>query len=106
MSSQSAWRLPRDPDGLAWLLLDKPGASANVLSRDVLVELDGQIAALERDPPRGLVLRSAKPSGFIAGADIKEFRELGDLETAYRPGKRGARGPARRSVGRWPPMPR
>src|SRR5690606_1228823 len=26
------------------------------------------------DPPRGLVLRSAKDRGFIAGADIREFR--------------------------------
>ena len=28
---------------------------------------------IERAPPRGLLIRSGKPSGFIAGADINEF---------------------------------
>ncbi|MCU0759929.1 MAG: 3-hydroxyacyl-CoA dehydrogenase NAD-binding domain-containing protein [Steroidobacteraceae bacterium] len=83
MERESAWRLRRDGDGLAWLLLDKPGASTNVLSRDVLVELDACLAGLERDPPRGLVLRSAKAGGFVAGADIKEFDGLDSVETAY-----------------------
>ena len=83
MERESAWRLQRDPDGLAWLLLDKPGTSTNVLSKDVLLELDAQLVELGRDPPRGLVLRSAKPSGFVAGADIKEFRGLDSVETAF-----------------------
>ncbi|MCP5472116.1 MAG: enoyl-CoA hydratase/isomerase family protein [Sinobacteraceae bacterium] len=83
MEPESAWQLQRDPDGLAWLLLDKPGASTNVLSKDVLHGLDTQLAALERDPPRGLVLRSTKPNGFVAGADIKEFRELDSVENAF-----------------------
>ncbi|MCC6172374.1 MAG: enoyl-CoA hydratase/isomerase family protein [Gammaproteobacteria bacterium] len=83
MEREPAWRLQRDPDGLAWLLLDKPDTSTNVLSKDVLLELDAQLVALGRDPPRGLVLHSAKPSGFVAGADIKEFRGLDSVETAY-----------------------
>ena len=33
---------------------------------------------LERDRPRGLVIRSAKPGGFIAGADIAQFRGVTD----------------------------
>jgi 3-hydroxyacyl-CoA dehydrogenase/enoyl-CoA hydratase/3-hydroxybutyryl-CoA epimerase len=77
----SAWRnwtLARDEDGIAWLALDKPGGSANTLSDDVLSELDGVLASLEQDLPKGLVLRSAKPGGFIAGADIGEFRGMTD----------------------------
>jgi 3-hydroxyacyl-CoA dehydrogenase/enoyl-CoA hydratase/3-hydroxybutyryl-CoA epimerase len=77
----SAWRnwtLARDGDGIAWLVLDKPGGSANTLSDDVLSELDGVLASLEQDLPKGLVLRSAKPGGFIAGADIGEFRGMTD----------------------------
>jgi 3-hydroxyacyl-CoA dehydrogenase/enoyl-CoA hydratase/3-hydroxybutyryl-CoA epimerase len=77
----SAWRnwtLARDEDGIAWLVLDKPGGSANTLSEDVLSELDGVLASLEQDLPKGLVLRSAKPGGFIAGADIGEFRGMTD----------------------------
>src|SRR6266540_6244730 len=72
------WRLARDDDGVAWLVLDKAGASANTLSEDVLIELDDVLAKLESDPPKGLVLRSAKRSGFIAGADIGEFRGMTD----------------------------
>jgi 3-hydroxyacyl-CoA dehydrogenase / enoyl-CoA hydratase / 3-hydroxybutyryl-CoA epimerase len=72
------WRLAQDEDGIAWLALDKAGASANTLSVDVFSELDQVLASLEKNVPRGLVLRSAKPSGFIAGADIGEFRGLTD----------------------------
>jgi 3-hydroxyacyl-CoA dehydrogenase/enoyl-CoA hydratase/3-hydroxybutyryl-CoA epimerase len=83
MSSKGSWALHRDADGLAWLTLDKPGTSTNVLSKDVLLELDGRLAELEASPPRGLVLRSGKPNGFIAGADIKEFRALDSVATAF-----------------------
>src|SRR5947209_6934279 len=72
------WRLAHDEEGIAWLALDKAGASANTLAVDVLSELDQVLASLEKNVPKGLVLRSAKPSGFIAGADIGEFRGLTD----------------------------
>jgi 3-hydroxyacyl-CoA dehydrogenase/enoyl-CoA hydratase/3-hydroxybutyryl-CoA epimerase len=72
------WTLGRDADGIDWLILDKPGGSANVLTIDVLSELDDVLSHLERDLPKGLVLRSAKPSGFIAGADINEFTAMTD----------------------------
>src|SRR3984893_15283355 len=72
------WILARDEDGIAWLALDKANASANTLSEDVLAELNDVLAHLERDMPKGLVLRSAKPKGFIAGADIGEFRGMND----------------------------
>src|SRR5260221_2598970 len=77
-SPWSHWRLTRDDEGVAWLIFDKQGASANTLSAEVLVELDAILAELEHQPPKGLVLRSAKPSGFIAGADIAEFENAKD----------------------------
>jgi 3-hydroxyacyl-CoA dehydrogenase / enoyl-CoA hydratase / 3-hydroxybutyryl-CoA epimerase len=73
------WRLRADEDGIAWLLLDKKDAGANTLSTEVLTELDAVLDRIERDRPRGLVVRSAKPSGFIAGADIAQFRGVTDL---------------------------
>lgn len=82
MQTNAAWSLVRDPQGIAWLTLDKPGTSTNVLSRDVLTELDAQLAQLERAPPRGLVLRSAKANGFVAGADVKEFTTLDSAANA------------------------
>src|SRR5713101_3249421 len=72
------WRLARDENAVAWLVLDKAGTSANTLSEEVLAELDKVLAELERELPKGLVLRSAKPAGFIAGADIGEFRGMTD----------------------------
>jgi 3-hydroxyacyl-CoA dehydrogenase/enoyl-CoA hydratase/3-hydroxybutyryl-CoA epimerase len=72
------WKLARDDAGIAWLVLDKAGAGANTLSADVLSEFDDVLAAITRDPPKGLVLRSGKPGGFIAGADIGEFGSMGD----------------------------
>jgi 3-hydroxyacyl-CoA dehydrogenase / enoyl-CoA hydratase / 3-hydroxybutyryl-CoA epimerase len=72
------WRMRTDEDGVAWLLLEKKDASANTLSEEVLTELDAVLEKLERDRPRGLVIRSAKPSGFIAGADIAQFRGVTD----------------------------
>jgi 3-hydroxyacyl-CoA dehydrogenase/enoyl-CoA hydratase/3-hydroxybutyryl-CoA epimerase len=72
------FKLTRDADGIAWLLFDREGASANTLSADVLAEFDTILAALETERPTGLVIRSAKTSGFIAGADVNEFRGATD----------------------------
>src|ERR1700744_355547 len=72
------FKLTRDTDGVAWLLFDREGGSANTLSADVLTEFDTVLAALESERPTGLVIRSAKTSGFIAGADVNEFRGATD----------------------------
>src|ERR1700683_4439109 len=72
------WRLRTNEDGIAWLLFDKKDSSANTLSEDVLTELNAVLEKIERDHPRGLVIRSAKLSGFIAGADIAQFRGVTD----------------------------
>ena len=82
MTPRAAWALSVDPDRIAWLTLDKPDAGANALSRDVLTELDARLADLERIAPRGVVVISGKDSGFIAGADIKEFTTLEDTADA------------------------
>jgi 3-hydroxyacyl-CoA dehydrogenase/enoyl-CoA hydratase/3-hydroxybutyryl-CoA epimerase len=79
----AAWKLERDAEGIAWLTLDKPATSANVLSGGVLLELDGLLGPIEQDLPRGVVVLSAKKSGFIAGADIKEFTALSDEASGY-----------------------
>lgn len=85
MSNDAArnWSLERDAEGVAWLTLDKPGTSANVLSGSVLLELDGLLASLEKEPPRALVVLSAKKSGFVAGADIREFTGITDADSGY-----------------------
>jgi 3-hydroxyacyl-CoA dehydrogenase/enoyl-CoA hydratase/3-hydroxybutyryl-CoA epimerase len=72
------FKLTRDTDGIAWLLFDRDGASTNTLSSDVMEEFDTVLAALESQRPTGIVIRSAKTSGFIAGADVNEFRGATD----------------------------
>ena len=79
----SSWTLVTDADGIAWLCFDKAGTSTNVLSHETLVELDAHLQALRKQPPRGLVLRSAKASGFIAGADVREFVQLSSADQAF-----------------------
>ena len=76
------WSLDHDEDQIAWLTLDKADAAVNVLGVEVIAELDGHLVALESQPPRGLVIRSGKRSGFIAGADINSFTTMKSQEEA------------------------
>jgi len=83
------WKLATDADNLVWLSLDKAGGSTNVLSADVMSELDRILDEVAAQKPRGLVIRSAKESGFIAGADVEEFTKIKDPDDAMRLVKRG-----------------
>ena len=79
----------RDDEGLAWLTFDKAETSTNTLSVSAMEQLRGILGELARDPPRGLVIRSGKAKGFIAGADIDEFGDLKSVEEATALVKRG-----------------
>ena len=81
--TSGAWKVERDDEQVVWATLDKPSTSTNVLSRDVLQELGVLLEPLEQSPPRALVIRSGKPGGFIAGADIKEFTGLQNAEQGF-----------------------
>ncbi len=70
------WKLERDADGIAWATLDVAGSSTNTLGSTVMLELAGLLDELDRQPPTGLVIRSGKAAGFIAGADIEEFTRI------------------------------
>ncbi len=72
------WHLARDMDDVAWLTIDQDGERANTLGTAVLRELDQVVTVLEQQPPAGLILASAKPESFIAGADIREFDATDD----------------------------
>jgi 3-hydroxyacyl-CoA dehydrogenase/enoyl-CoA hydratase/3-hydroxybutyryl-CoA epimerase len=83
MTTSPCWQLQLDAERIAWLTLDVPGSSANSLSRAVMLELDAQLALLEKDLPRAVIVQSGKKSGFVAGADIKEFVGLSSPQVAY-----------------------
>jgi 3-hydroxyacyl-CoA dehydrogenase/enoyl-CoA hydratase/3-hydroxybutyryl-CoA epimerase len=75
----------REPDGVCLLTFDRAGSSANIFDRATLDELEAHVGELETTPDlRGVVLVSAKPKIFIAGADLNSFADadeqtLGDL---------------------------
>jgi 3-hydroxyacyl-CoA dehydrogenase/enoyl-CoA hydratase/3-hydroxybutyryl-CoA epimerase len=84
------WR-SETQDDIVTLTLDVANQSGNVLSQEVLHELDQLLADLESRTPRGVILRSAKPSGFIAGADVREFERIGDAARAAELARAGQR---------------
>ncbi|MCA1975286.1 MAG: enoyl-CoA hydratase/isomerase family protein, partial [Caenispirillum sp.] len=89
MTDFEHWRIEREPEGLAWLTFDKAGASTNTLSADAMRELSQALDEFEREPPQGLVIRSGKDAGFIAGADIEEFTQVASAEDAKALVRRG-----------------
>src|SRR5229473_1951397 len=54
-----------------------------------MAELDQVLDELGPKNPRGLIIRSGKDSGFIAGADVEEFIKIKDADDAMRLVKRG-----------------
>jgi len=83
MSERQHFSRETDDDNIVWLCFDKAGAGTNILSPDVFVQLDEQLRAIAAAAPRGLVILSGKPNGFIAGADIKSFTQVTTERQAY-----------------------
>jgi 3-hydroxyacyl-CoA dehydrogenase/enoyl-CoA hydratase/3-hydroxybutyryl-CoA epimerase len=86
----SHWQADIRDDGVVVLSLDRQDAPVNALSQDVLLELGDLLERIAIDPPKGVVIRSAKANGFIAGADLKEFQEFdrrGTVNDAIRRGQ-------------------
>jgi 3-hydroxyacyl-CoA dehydrogenase/enoyl-CoA hydratase/3-hydroxybutyryl-CoA epimerase len=76
------WRFDVDAEHIGWLVLDVPKASVNTLGSTTLAELELLVPHFEEliadEELAGIVLLSAKESGFIAGADISEFDSMAD----------------------------
>ena len=76
------WQLKEHTGRIIELCLDVPGASLNTLGARVLEELETVLDWLEAQSPAGLILSSGKSSGFIAGADVKDFLNVGSAGEA------------------------
>jgi len=76
------WNIVNDEHDIAWLHLNVPKSSANILNEQVIIELDCIINELSDNEPAGVVILSDKDSGFIAGADINEFTTFDSEEAA------------------------
>lgn len=76
------FRCHLDDQHIAWLTLDCAASPVNRLSADVMQELGQALDYFDQAKPSGLIIRSAKTTGFIAGADIDEFADLDTAEKA------------------------
>ena len=70
------WQLNKEEGGVVVAVLDRAGESTNALSAEVMAELAQVLDQLDLYPPKGLIIRSGKAAGFVAGADINEFSQL------------------------------
>ena len=70
------WQKDVDAEGIEWLSINAHDSNTNSLSKAVLEELQQCLQDMAQSPPKGLVIQSSKPSGFIAGADVNEFADL------------------------------
>ena len=82
----------KDADGSTFLKIDVPGQTHNMISRQVLADLDAALNRVAAEPRLPLlVLRSGKPAGFLAGADLHGFLEIADEAAAAALSERGQR---------------
>lgn len=63
-------------DGAAVITFDHPGKSANVVDAAFLDELEKALRAVRRIGARGVVFLSAKPTVFVAGADLESLGKI------------------------------
>jgi len=69
----------RHTNRVAIVMLDDPVRRVNTLTPDLLTEFGTKVMPLMEDPAvKAVVLASAKPDSFIAGADIKLFAQADD----------------------------
>ncbi len=67
------WKTSISDDAIVTLTLDRANSAVNAISSAVLDELAQLVERLAIDNPAGVIIHSAKASGFAVGADIKEF---------------------------------
>ena len=88
-ASSKHWHRRVDQQGICWFTLDKADATVNTLSSEVMAELAQHIDDVEREPLRGVVFQSGKTTGFIVGADVKEFGRIRDAAEGSATAARG-----------------
>ncbi|MCK5727447.1 MAG: enoyl-CoA hydratase/isomerase family protein [Thiotrichaceae bacterium] len=67
--------IEKDSNDIIWLGLAVQNKSANILTRDVLHEIQAACQYCVSHHAKGLVIHSLKSNGFIAGADIEQFKK-------------------------------
>lgn len=79
-ASAAPGSLTFDDQGIAWLVLDDPAKKVNTLSTRLFQWFEERLDEIEQRRPKGLVIVSGKPDGFVAGADLEELLAVTDSE--------------------------
>ncbi|MFN8177044.1 MAG: 3-hydroxyacyl-CoA dehydrogenase NAD-binding domain-containing protein [bacterium] len=78
----------REGDVLA-IVLDRPNERVNLIDERWLEDMTHALERIARERPRGVVLLSAKPGQFIAGADVDLIASLATADEAARRAREG-----------------
>ncbi len=90
MNTYKNWSLQSDDQNILWLTFSQENSQINSLNEATLSELDHIINALTQNTQaKAVIIRSGKKSGFIAGADIAQFKMVTSKEQAVQFIKRG-----------------
>jgi 3-hydroxyacyl-CoA dehydrogenase/enoyl-CoA hydratase/3-hydroxybutyryl-CoA epimerase len=87
---QHAFQFEETDDQIGILTFDLPGERANKFSTRVMQELDTKLDDLkQKNYLKSLLIFSAKPGIFIAGADIKEIETITTEEQGFEVSRKG-----------------
>ena len=67
-----------DENDIVWLALNLKNESTNVLNPEIIRDISSACTEVINSDAKGLILYSSKPSGFVAGADVKGFQGITD----------------------------
>jgi 3-hydroxyacyl-CoA dehydrogenase/enoyl-CoA hydratase/3-hydroxybutyryl-CoA epimerase len=87
-------RIAVDPQGVAWLSMNVPGEPLNVINQQLVEDLDRALDRIDTSVSatpasiRSLVITSAKPGAFLAGADLKLIRTATEARQAEEAARR------------------
>src|SRR5947207_12181842 len=81
-NTSANWQLEKDRQNIIWLTLNAQKTTVNILDTHLLNELQAVLEYISTLNPKGLIIQSGKSSGFIAGADIQQIKNIEDTEDA------------------------
>ncbi len=88
--TQDQWKFREAKPGIGILELDVPDTDVNILNPENLGELRKKILDINQQSTlKALLITSAKPRIFIAGADIKEIQSISTEEQAIEKAEQG-----------------
>ncbi|HEY5611105.1 MAG TPA: 3-hydroxyacyl-CoA dehydrogenase NAD-binding domain-containing protein [Thermoanaerobaculia bacterium] len=86
----SSLRLAVRSDGVAVCTIDVPGSTVNLISTDLLHEIEPLLSQVENDRSvRAVVMTSGKRDSFVAGGDLDEIRRMTTPEAGEAFARRG-----------------